>query len=45
MSLQIQWTHTALQSLSEVLEYTYSSFGERQLHKLTRQILLSKKSN
>ena len=38
MSLQIQWTHTALQSLSEVLEYTYSRFGERQLRKLTRQI-------
>ena len=38
MNLQIQWTPTALQSLSEVLEYTFCQFGERQLHKLTRQI-------
>ena len=38
MNLRIQWTPTALQSLSEVLEYTYGQFGERQLRKLTRQI-------
>ena len=38
MNLQIQWTPTALQSLSEVLEYTFCQFGERQLRKLTRQI-------
>ena len=38
MNLQIQWTPTALQSLSEVLEYTFCQFGERQLHKLARQI-------
>ena len=38
MNLQIQWTPTALQSLSEVLDYTYGQFGERQLRKLTRQI-------
>lgn len=38
MSLQIQWTPIALQSLSEVFEYTYKTFGERQLRKLTRRI-------
>lgn len=38
MSLQIQWTPIALQSLSEVFEYTHKTFGERQLRKLTRQI-------
>ena len=34
MSLQILWTHIALQSLAEVFNYTYEEFGERQLHKL-----------
>ena len=38
MSLQILWTPIALQSLSEVLEYTYEEFGERQLHKLSSLI-------
>ena len=38
MNLQVQWTHIALQSLSEVLEYTYKEFGERQLRKHTSQI-------
>ena len=38
MNLQIRWTSVALQSLSEVLEYTYETFGEQQLHKLTSQI-------
>ena len=38
MNLQVLWTHIALQSLSEVLEYTYTEFGERQLRKLATQI-------
>ena len=38
MNLQILWTLVALQSLSEVFEYTYEAFGEQQLHKLTIQI-------
>jgi plasmid stabilization system protein ParE len=38
MNLQLQWTPIALQSLSEVLSYTYEEFGERQLRKLISQI-------
>lgn len=38
MSLRIEWTAVALQSLSDVLEYTYEEFGERQARKLTSQI-------
>ena len=38
MSLHILWTPIALQSLSEVFEYTYLEFGELQLRKLTSQI-------
>ena len=38
MNLQILWTSIALQSLSEVFEYTFSEFGEHQLRKLTSQI-------
>lgn len=38
MSLQIAWTPVALQSLSEVFEYTFKEFGERQVRKLTSQI-------
>lgn len=38
MSLHIQWTHVALLSLSEVFEYTFEKFGERQLRKLKTQI-------
>ena len=38
MSLHIVWTHVALQSLSEVFEYTYEEFGERQLRKLASKI-------
>lgn len=38
MNLQIQWTPIALQSLSEVLTYTYGQFGERQLRKLSRRL-------
>ena len=38
MNLQILWTHIALQSLSEVFEYTYEEFGERQLRKLSSMI-------
>ena len=38
MNLRIEWTHTALQSLEEVFEYTFEEFGERQVRKLTSQI-------
>ena len=38
MSLRIKWTPVALQSLSEVLDYTFEEFGERQLQKLTKLI-------
>lgn len=38
MSLHILWTPIALQSLSDVFEYTYNEFGERQLRRLTSQI-------
>ena len=38
MNLQIRWTPVALQSLSEVLEYTFEEFGESQLRKLINQI-------
>ena len=38
MNLHILWTPIALQSLSEVFEYTFEEFGERQLRKLTSQI-------
>ena len=38
MNLQIRWTPVALQSLSEVLEYTFGEFGESQLRKLINQI-------
>ena len=38
MNLHIQWTPIALLSLSEVFEYTYEEFGERQLHTLKTQI-------
>ena len=38
MSLQILWTHIALQSLAEVFDYTNEEFGERQLHKLASLI-------
>lgn len=38
MNFQIQWTHIALLSLSEVFDYTYNEFGKRQLNKLTEQI-------
>lgn len=38
MNSHLRWTPIALQSLSEVLDYTFEEFGERQLHKLTSQI-------
>jgi plasmid stabilization system protein ParE len=38
MNLHIQWTPVALLSLSEVFEYTFEMFGERQLRKLKTQI-------
>ena len=38
MSLRIEWTPVALQSLSDVFEYTFEEFGERQVRKLTSQI-------
>ena len=38
MNLQVRWTLVALQSLSDVLDYTFEQFGERQLKKLTKRI-------
>ena len=38
MNLQVRWTLVALQSLSDVLDYTFEQFGERQLRKLTKRI-------
>ena len=38
MNLQVKWTLVALQSLSDVLDYTFGQFGERQLRKLTKRI-------
>ena len=38
MNLNIEWTPIALQSLSDVFEYTFEEFGERQARKLTSQI-------
>ena len=38
MSLRIEWTRIALQSLSDVLEYTYEYFGTEQLTKLRHKI-------
>jgi plasmid stabilization system protein ParE len=39
MSLRIEWTPTAQQSLIDVFEYTYGEFGEYQLRKLRLKIL------
>lgn len=38
MNLQVRWTLVALQSLSDVLDYTFEQFGDRQLRKLTKRI-------
>ena len=38
MSLRIEWTRAALQSLSDVFEYTYEYFGTQQLLKLRHEI-------
>ena len=38
MNLRIEWTPVALQSLSDVFEYTFEEFGERQVRRLTSQI-------
>lgn len=38
MNLNIEWTAVALQSLSEVIDYTFEVFGERQVQKLLSQI-------
>ena len=38
MSLQIKWTSIALQSLSDVFEYTFDMFGNKQLTKLRIKI-------
>lgn len=38
MSLQIAWTPVALQSLSEVFEYTFKEFGERQVRKFIEYV-------
>ncbi len=38
MSLRIEWTPSALQSLLDVYEYTCEEFGESQLKKLRMKI-------
>ena len=38
MSLRIEWTRIALQSLSDVFDYTFEVFGEQQLEKMRTQI-------
>ena len=38
MNLPIKWTPLALQSLSDVFEYTCDIFGEQQLHKLRGKV-------
>ena len=38
MSLPIQWTPIALQSLSKVFDYTFEEFGEKQLRILSDKI-------
>ncbi len=38
MKLQTKWTPVALQSLSEVLTYTYREFGSARLVRLRQQI-------
>lgn len=38
MSLHIKWTQIALQSLSDVFEYTFAMFGQRQLTRLRNSI-------
>ena len=38
MNLPVLWTQVALQSLSEVLDYTFDTFGGQQLLKLSGQI-------
>ena len=38
MNLPVLWTPVALQSLSEVLDYTFNTFGGNQLVKLSEQI-------
>ncbi len=39
MSLEIRWSEPALQSLAEVLEYTFDEFGEQQYQKLRKQVM------
>lgn len=39
MSLEIRWSEIALQSLSEVLEYTMWRHGERQTRKMRKQVM------
>lgn len=39
MSLEIRWSEVALQSLSEVLEYTILRHGERQGRKMRGQVM------
>lgn len=38
MNLHTEWTHTALLSLSNVFEYTFQEFGEKQLNILVGKI-------
>ena len=43
MSLHTEWTPVALLSLSEVFEYTLTTFGERQLLTLKEKITSTEK--
>ena len=43
MSLPIEWTPLALQSLSDIFEYTFEFFGEQQLLKLRTQVTTAAK--
>ena len=38
MNLRIEWTHTALQSLEEVFEYTFEEFGDTLFIEYVRNV-------
>lgn len=39
MSLETRWSEPALQSLAEVLQYTFEEHGERQYYNLRKQVM------
>lgn len=39
MNLEVRWSEVALQSLSEVLEYTILRYGERQGRKIRKKVM------